>query len=117
MDGDGDRIAGERPPRCLPSELMDPTFITQPCVPMTAFPASVIIHCCGRIRWRPYGSETGLNSIRAAIDEVLAAPRYPTVRPASDRCGPDGADVSRATSALPGSAVRGPAAQACARAG
>ena len=58
-------------------ELMDPMFITQPFVPMTAFPANVIIDRCGRIRWRQYGSETGLTSIRAAIDEVLADPRYP----------------------------------------
>ncbi len=58
-------------------ELMDPMFITQPFVPMTAFPANVIIDRCGRIRWREYGSDTGLTSIRTAIDAVLADPRYP----------------------------------------
>ena len=58
-------------------ELMDPMFITQPFVPMTAFPANVIIDRCGRIRWREYGSENGLTSMRTAIDEVLADPRYP----------------------------------------
>ena len=41
-------------------ELMDPTFITQPFVPMTAFPGNVIIDRCGQIRWREYGTETGL---------------------------------------------------------
>jgi hypothetical protein len=58
-------------------ELMDPMFITQPFVPMTAFPGNIIVDRCGRIRWRQYGSETGLTSIRTAIDEVLADPRYP----------------------------------------
>lgn|GEM_PF-6838292 len=41
----------------------------------------------------------------------------PTVRPASNRRGTDGAGVSRPKRALPGSAVRGLAARACARAG
>ena len=59
-------------------ELMDPMFITQPFVPMTAFPGNIIVDRCGRIRWRQYGAETGLTSIRTAIDEVLADPRYPT---------------------------------------
>lgn len=58
-------------------ELMDPMFITQPFVPMTAFPGNIIVDRCGRIRWRQYGAETGLTSIRTAIDEVLADPRYP----------------------------------------
>lgn len=58
-------------------ELMDPMFITQPFVPNTAFPGNIIVDRCGRIRWREYGSETGLTSMRTAIDEVLADPRYP----------------------------------------
>ncbi len=58
-------------------QLMDPMFITQPFVPMTAFPGNVIVDRCGRIRWREYGSDTGLASIRTAIDQVLADPRYP----------------------------------------
>ena len=58
-------------------ELMDPMFITQPFVPMTAFPGNIIVDRCGRIRWRQYGAETGLTLIRTAIDEVLADPRYP----------------------------------------
>ncbi len=57
-------------------ELMDPTFITQPFVPNTAFPGNVIVDNCGRIRWREYGSDRGLASIRNAIEEVLADPRY-----------------------------------------
>jgi thiol-disulfide isomerase/thioredoxin len=58
-------------------ELMDPAFVTQPFVPMTAFPGNLIVDRCGTIRWRQYGAETGLTSIRTAIDEVLADPRYP----------------------------------------
>jgi hypothetical protein len=58
-------------------ELMDPAFITQPFVPMTAFPGNIIVDRCGTIRWRQYGAETGLTSIRTAIDEVLADQRYP----------------------------------------
>ena len=58
-------------------ELMDPMFITQPFVPNTAFPGNIIVDRCGRIRWREYGSENGLTSMRTAIDEVLADPRYP----------------------------------------
>jgi len=54
--------------------LMDPQFITQPFVPMAAFPGNVIVDRRGRIRWREYGSERGLVSIREAIDEVLANP-------------------------------------------
>ncbi|MBL8603736.1 MAG: TlpA family protein disulfide reductase [Myxococcales bacterium] len=54
--------------------LMDPQFITQPFVPMAAFPGNVIVDRRGRIRWREYGSDRGLSSIRTAIDEVLAAP-------------------------------------------
>ncbi|MDO9016496.1 MAG: hypothetical protein Q7V43_06255 [Myxococcales bacterium] len=59
-------------------ELMDPTFVTQPYVPMTAFPANVIVDRCGRIRWREFGAESGLTGLRTAIDEVLADPRYPS---------------------------------------
>lgn len=58
-------------------ELMDPTFITQPFVPNTAFPGNVIVDRCGRIRWREYGSTQGLASLREAIEDVLADPRYP----------------------------------------
>lgn len=58
-------------------ELMDPAFITQPFVPNTAFPSNIIIDRCGRIRWREYGTDTGLTSIKTAIDEVLADPHYP----------------------------------------
>ena len=54
--------------------LMDPQFITQPFVPMAAFPGNVIVDRRGRIRWREYGSERGLVSIREAIDEILANP-------------------------------------------
>jgi hypothetical protein len=34
----------------------------------------VIIDRRGRIRWREYGTDTGLASIRTAIDDVLAHP-------------------------------------------
>ncbi len=64
-------------------QLMDPMFITQPFVPMTAFPGNIIVDRCGRIRWREYGSDTGLTSIRTAIDDVLANPSYPAC-PTSD---------------------------------
>lgn len=62
-------------------ELMDPTFVTQPYVPMTAFPGNVIVDRCGQIRWREYGTETGLTSIKRAIDDILANPRYPNCPP------------------------------------
>jgi hypothetical protein len=55
-------------------ELMDPTFITSPFVPRSAFPGNVIIDRRGRIRWREYGSDTGLSSIRTAVEEVLGHP-------------------------------------------
>lgn len=55
-------------------ELMDPRFVTQPYVPMTAFPGNVIIDRQGRIRWREYGADMSLSSIRNAIDDVLARP-------------------------------------------
>lgn len=55
-------------------ELMDPTFLTSPYVPGNAFPGNVIVDRRGRIRWREYGSDTGLMSIRNAIDDVLAHP-------------------------------------------
>ncbi|MBI5513793.1 MAG: TlpA family protein disulfide reductase [Deltaproteobacteria bacterium] len=55
-------------------ELMDPTFITSPFVPRSAFPGNVIIDRRGRIRWREYGSDTGLASIRTAVEDVLANP-------------------------------------------
>jgi hypothetical protein len=54
-----------------------PAFSTQPSVPMKAFAGNIIIDRCGRIRWRQYGAETGLTSIRTAIEEALADPRYP----------------------------------------
>lgn len=55
-------------------ELMDPRFVTQPYVPNTAFPGNIIIDRRGRIRWREYGSDMSLTSIRNAIDDVLAHP-------------------------------------------
>ncbi len=55
--------------------LMDPNFVTQPFVPNTAFPGNVIIDRQGRIRWREYGADMSLSSIRRAIDDVLANPR------------------------------------------
>jgi hypothetical protein len=53
---------------------MDPMFLTSPFVPRAAFPGNVIIDRRGRIRWREYGSDTGLASIRTAIDDVLMHP-------------------------------------------
>jgi hypothetical protein len=54
--------------------LMDPRFILQPFVPMAAFPGNVIIDRQGRIRWREYGADMSLTSIRNAIEDVLARP-------------------------------------------
>ncbi len=54
--------------------LMDPQQILSPFYPGLAFPGNLIIDRQGRIRWRQYGTEMSLNSIKAAVDEVLANP-------------------------------------------
>lgn len=41
---------------------------------MAAFPGNVIIDRQGRIRWREYGADMSLTSIRNAIEDVLARP-------------------------------------------
>jgi hypothetical protein len=58
-------------------ELMDPAFVTQRFVPMSAFPAAVLVDRCGTIRWRQYSADSGLFAMRAAIDDALAHPLYP----------------------------------------
>lgn len=55
-------------------ELMDPDFISQPFVPMTAFPGNVIVDRQGRIRFREYGTSAGLGNIKTALDNILANP-------------------------------------------
>lgn len=54
--------------------LMDPRAITSEYAPMQAYPSNLVVDGRGRIRWRHYGSETGLAEMRAQIDEVLAHP-------------------------------------------
>lgn len=66
--------------------LMDPQFVTQPFVPMGAFPGNVLVDAQGIIRWREYGSENGLRNIREAIDAVLSPP--------SPDAGPDDASAT-----------------------
>lgn len=55
-------------------ELMDPEQILQPYYPGLAFPGNLIVDHSGRIRYRAYGSEAGLNAIKVALDDVLARP-------------------------------------------
>jgi Redoxin len=54
--------------------LMDPRQTLSPFYPGLAFPGNLIVDRNGRIRFRQYGSEMGLTSIRNALDAVLAAP-------------------------------------------
>jgi len=54
--------------------LMDPQQSLAPFYPGLAFPGNLIVDRQGRIRYRQFGSEMQLTSIRAAIDEVLANP-------------------------------------------
>jgi len=53
---------------------MDPRQTLSPFYPNLAFPGNIIIDRQGRIRFRQYGTEMSLSSIRAAVDEVLANP-------------------------------------------
>ncbi len=55
-------------------ELMDPEQRLQPYYPGLAFPGNIIVDRQGRIRYRAYGTETGLTAIRSALDDVLANP-------------------------------------------
>jgi hypothetical protein len=54
--------------------LMDPQQSLAPFYPGLAFPGNLIVDRQGRIRFRQFGSEMQLTSIRAALDEVLANP-------------------------------------------
>ena len=54
--------------------LMDPQQSLAPFYPGLAFPGNLIVDRQGRIRYRAFGSEMQLTSIRAAVDEVLANP-------------------------------------------
>jgi hypothetical protein len=54
--------------------LMDPQQTLAPFYPGLAFPGNLIVDRQGRIRYRQFGSEMQLTSIRAALDEVLANP-------------------------------------------
>ena len=55
-------------------ELMDPEQALQPYYPGLAFPGNLIVDRRGLIRYRAYGTETGLTAIKAALDDVLANP-------------------------------------------
>ena len=55
-------------------ELMDPQQTLQPYYPGLAFPGNLIVDARGVIRYRGYGTETGLTAIKAALDDVLANP-------------------------------------------
>lgn len=55
-------------------ELMDPQQTLQPYYPGLAFPGNLIVDGRGVIRYRAYGTETGLTAIKAALDDVLANP-------------------------------------------
>lgn len=55
-------------------ELMDPEQILQPYYPGLAFPGNLIVDRRGLIRYRAYGTETGLTAIKRALDDVLANP-------------------------------------------
>lgn len=53
--------------------VLDPTQITQIYFPAGSLPATLIVDSHGVIRHREYGTSTGLATIRAALDELLAA--------------------------------------------
>ncbi len=55
-------------------ELMDPEQALQPYYPGLAFPGNLIVDRRGVIRYRAYGTETGLTAIKRALDDVLANP-------------------------------------------
>lgn len=54
--------------------LMDPAQILQPYYPGLAFPGNLIVDARGVIRYRAYGTMTGLSSIKTALDDVLSNP-------------------------------------------
>lgn len=54
--------------------VADPTQETQIYFPAGSLPATVIVDSEGVIRHREYGTSTGLATVRAALDELLAAP-------------------------------------------
>jgi hypothetical protein len=55
-------------------ELNDPTQSTQIYFPAGSLPATLIIDSTGTIVFREYGTTDGLTSLRAKLDELLAAP-------------------------------------------
>ncbi len=55
-------------------ELIDPLMMTSVYTPNQAFPGNIIVDRQGRIRFREYGETTGLTTLTAAIDDVLANP-------------------------------------------
>lgn len=54
--------------------VIDPMGVTQIYVPGLAFPANLIVDRHGRIRYRQYGTSSGLSDLRDALDAVLASP-------------------------------------------
>jgi thiol-disulfide isomerase/thioredoxin len=52
--------------------MMDADQVTNIYFPMGALPATVIVDSNGIIRHREYGVTTGLETVRAALDELLA---------------------------------------------
>lgn len=50
----------------------DPRMVTSRYFPDMALPSNMIIDRRGTIRWRQYGTSSGLSSMRTALDEVLA---------------------------------------------
>jgi hypothetical protein len=60
--------------------VMDLEFNLAPFIPEPFWPAVpiyVIVDRCGRVRWMQSNVNAGLSPVVAAIDEVLADPRYP----------------------------------------
>ena len=53
--------------------VLDPTQVTQIYFPAGSLPATLIVDSRGVIRHREYGTSTGLRTIRAALDELIAA--------------------------------------------
>jgi len=53
--------------------VLDPTQVTQIYFPAGSLPATLIVDSHGVIRHREYGTSTGLRTIRAALDALLAA--------------------------------------------
>jgi hypothetical protein len=53
--------------------VLDPTQVTQIYFPAGSLPATLIVDSHGVIRHREYGTSTGLRTIRAALDELLAS--------------------------------------------